>query len=295
MQEPNNEQAMLREYLLGELDEEQQEQVETRLLGDEDFAERLYVTQNNLIDDFVFGVLSEHEAQRFETNFTLTDDRRKKILISQALSSYVGRDITYTPTPDEHSHVPSARWRNTLQFLAGHKPWAVISLAVALLLILVGPRVAKLLRESDRLAALQTQRARIERQVAELNRQPLDTFTEERNILKLVLQPAMLREGGEMKTAVITKEVAVLSVELALRPPRRERYNALVRTAEGTEFFAASDLVPNVDGTLVLLNTPAEIIHTGDYQLELSGIAPDGRSEVVGRYQFRVIRKSSQI
>lgn len=291
MQEQTDEAALMRDYLLGELDEEHQELVETRLLSDEDFAERLYATQNNLIDDYVFGVLSERERERFETDFILTEERRKKILISQALRSYVSRGITYPPTLDEYSHVPPTRWRNTLQFLGEHKASAVISLAVALLLVFVAPKVVKLLKENDHLASLQTQRARIERQVAELNKHPLDTLTQEHNTLELVLQPAMLREGGEMKKAVITKDVKILSLKLALSPRRYESYHALMLTDDDKELFAVSDLTTDVDGAVILLKIPAEFLPTGDYQVVLSGPAIDGRTEDLGRYYFRIIKE----
>lgn len=94
-----------------------------------------------------------------------------------------------------------------------------------------------------------------------------------------------------MKKAVITKDVKILSLKLALTPRRYESYHALMLTDDDKELFAVSDLTTDVDGAVILLKIPAEFLPTGDYQVVLSGPAIDGRTEDLGRYYFRIIKE----
>src|SRR5215213_8963501 len=126
MSQQSDEEVLMRNYLLGVIDEAEQEKVEERLLCDDDFAERLSTAQDNLIDDYVFGALSESERESFAKNFILTDERRKKMLLAQSIEFYV--DEHYSPQaplrPDD-SHHPSPWWRNSLQLLQSYKMWLI--------------------------------------------------------------------------------------------------------------------------------------------------------------------------
>ena len=63
------EQHILRQYLLGQLTEADVEQVELRLLTDTGYAEELDIIVNELIDQYVEKELSKEELQRFEEYF----------------------------------------------------------------------------------------------------------------------------------------------------------------------------------------------------------------------------------
>lgn len=84
MIQQRDEEAMMRSYLLGDLDETLREEVEKRILCDSGFAERLSVAQDHLIDDSVFDGLSEGELESFQNNFVTNEERRNKIRIAQA-------------------------------------------------------------------------------------------------------------------------------------------------------------------------------------------------------------------
>ena len=51
-----------RQYLLGELSEEELEQIEKRLLSEEDYLEELLIAEEELTDDFVSGIRHINEA-----------------------------------------------------------------------------------------------------------------------------------------------------------------------------------------------------------------------------------------
>ena len=61
----NNEDVLVR-YLLGQLSEEEQEQIEEQYIGDGDFLDQLLVVEDDLIDDYVTGSLPAQDRLHFE-------------------------------------------------------------------------------------------------------------------------------------------------------------------------------------------------------------------------------------
>jgi tetratricopeptide (TPR) repeat protein len=86
------EEKNIRRYLLAGALPAEKEQLEERLLGDDDFAERLLLIEDELIDDYARGALPEPEQRLFERNFALTPQRRQKLLIAQELVRYAAEN-----------------------------------------------------------------------------------------------------------------------------------------------------------------------------------------------------------
>lgn len=284
-----DEQTLMRRFLLSDLDEAQQEQVEERLLSDEDFAERLSEAQDSLIDDYVFDALPVRERQRFENSFILTDERWKKIRFVQAIESYVGDDASSLHARHGRPRLTPSWWENSLQLVWSHKAWAILSLAVVLLVALF---VLKALKSESNKTALLAQRATIEHQVAELNKRAVDD-PQAPPMLELSLQPTLLREGSGMKKVTITDDVKMLGLKFELQTRQYESYRAQVQTADGTELFAIGALTPDAGLKSVLLKIPSIFLPTGDYQVLLSGVADDGRVVDAGHYFFRIINNTA--
>jgi hypothetical protein len=291
MSRRSEEEVLLRNYLLGGLDEATQEQVEERLLCDDDFAERLSAAQNALIDDYVFDALSDSERESYNKNFIVDDERRQKILFAQAMEIYVDEHDGPRPHPRADTRPQSTSWRNPLPFVQAHKAWVAAS-AVILLLLLLTPVMLMRLRPPDQAALLRERRASIERRIAEVNKRPASQSTQALPASELALQPTLLREDGGLKRVTLAGDIKLLTLKLALPQARHETYRALVLTVEGEELFAADGLTPEVDAGVaaVRLNLPAEFLATGDYQIQLRGVAAAGGVAEVGRYSFRVIK-----
>src|SRR5689334_10695891 len=83
------EEKQLKQYLLGELDEQQQATVEDNLFVDQEMFQRLEIVENELVDDYVRKNLSKADQKRFETYFLITPEHQQKLRISQAIDRYV--------------------------------------------------------------------------------------------------------------------------------------------------------------------------------------------------------------
>ncbi|MDQ3805846.1 MAG: hypothetical protein M3416_18700, partial [Acidobacteriota bacterium] len=82
---------VVKKYLLGELGETEQEEVELRLLTGRKYLDELLLVEEELTDDFVFGVLPQHERQKVIDHFLVAPERRQKLLDTLSLKRYVER------------------------------------------------------------------------------------------------------------------------------------------------------------------------------------------------------------
>lgn len=88
----------LKRFLLGNVTSEEEAQLEDRLFDDSDFVRQLAVVEEELIDDYLCGRLTDDERIRFESHFMArrqapgqsdrTDVRREQLLIIKALKRY---------------------------------------------------------------------------------------------------------------------------------------------------------------------------------------------------------------
>lgn len=282
----SDEEVLLRNYLLGALDEAQQVQVEERLLSENGFEEKLSAAQDALIDDYVFDALSHSEREKFEKNFVFDREREHKLRFAQTLEVYVDEHYEQPRVADDDSRHSASWWQNALQFLRSHRALTATSAFGLLLLILISVQVWRSYRPRP-----SAQREHIERQIAELNR-PNQTIPALPST-ELTLQPTILRESGGLTRVTLTEESKLLTLKLSLPEARQESYRALVLTVEGNELFAVNGLKSEVDEGvgIVRLKIPAEFLAPDDYQIQLWGMAPNLPAGDAVRYYFRLIKK----
>lgn len=79
------EKQQVRQYLLGSLAQEEREQMELRLFLEDEFLTLVEGAEDDLIDDYVAGDLTEMERKRFERHFLCTPERQQKLQLIQAL------------------------------------------------------------------------------------------------------------------------------------------------------------------------------------------------------------------
>ena len=84
MEQERKNEAHLRKYLLGVLNESDEHAFEEQLLADEELSELLLAEEEELIDDYLRGELSEGERERFDSHFMVTPERRRKLRFGDA-------------------------------------------------------------------------------------------------------------------------------------------------------------------------------------------------------------------
>src|SRR6266571_6673550 len=110
----------LRRYLLGRLNEEEQQAIEEALLADDELFDLLASAEDELIDDYVSGALSAEERKGFEGFFLSTSERQRKLSFAMALRRYITTESAVTTQAESaesssrviarRSPVIGARW-----------------------------------------------------------------------------------------------------------------------------------------------------------------------------------------
>ena len=79
----------LRKYVLGNLDDKViLRQVEAKIMLDDDFAEQLSIAEDELVDDYLDGTLTEPEREQFLQFFLFSPENREKLRFIKNLRQY---------------------------------------------------------------------------------------------------------------------------------------------------------------------------------------------------------------
>ena len=100
----HNDQSTIRQYLLRQLSEEQQQELERRFLIDDDLFEEVEVTETELIDEYVAGELNPEEREQFEQHFLTTPQRARELEFARVLKRYA--DSRSDSRSDSAVHFP---------------------------------------------------------------------------------------------------------------------------------------------------------------------------------------------
>ncbi len=310
----------MKQYLLGELTEEDQHQFEKQLMTSDEYFERLLIAEDELVDEYLRGTLSSREQEKFNDHFLCTPERREKLRFSRSLQRYVS----------VHREKPRTvwGWPLSLSFLRASYVVRGWSMATALLLLVVGgswlsvrvqllqdtleqvrnqPRVpeagrqelqkelAGLRERNDQLARelqeQQKQRGALEQELTALKTSPLPHSTS--SMVAFALMPRVVRGMDGMKKVVVPAGANWVQVQLNLGASDYKKYQAVLQKDNDEEI--STQITPSIKRgngiEEVVLTVPAELLPRGDYILKLSGMTPSGNFEAVSTYQFRVLKK----
>src|SRR5690348_1554362 len=82
----------IKAYLLGGPDEAARESIDVRLIEDEDFATEIRAIEDELIERYIDGELSEEDAAKFRSNYLVTESRADRVKELAALRTAVARN-----------------------------------------------------------------------------------------------------------------------------------------------------------------------------------------------------------
>lgn len=278
MERHSQDNEVLKHYLLGELEPERQRHVEEKLLAEGKYLEELLMAEDELIDNYLAGSLSQSEQAKFDDHFLLTSERQQKLRFAKTFRQYVA-NAANAESPDSVDHIPHAALSRQLlpSFLQALNPLTRFPLAAALLLTVI---FSSLLISNYTL-----QRAGDTQEMAS------DTGQASSTIL-VALTPGLVRDAGELKRVNIPPGAGRVQFRLESASDGYNNYRAIL-LAEGREILTLDQLKAEAsDGAkAVTLVLPARLLTQGDFQLKLSGQTAGGEFEDVNGYSFRVSNK----
>jgi hypothetical protein len=310
-QDPKNEQVLSR-YLLGQLTEEEQEQIEERYFNDKEFFEQLLVVEDTLIDNYVRHRLSGVERQHFESHFMRSPERRERVEVAGLWMEYIDRNSL-------HKQVLTFEKRSTPQRPLTRTPALLISWAAMILLMLGGSWLlidrarlkGDLNQARDEREAFEREQAEAQQRLAEQNarNQQLAEELEQRNkvddadkipqprpqdalsgVVAFLLTSTGVRGGAGSTTLNIPPRTERVRLQVRLDNDEHNTYQAVIKNIEGKEIGSRTGLRARPD-KIISITLPANIFAEDDYILTLDGVKASGEKDVIGEYPFRISRK----
>jgi hypothetical protein len=299
-----DDEALVR-YLIGAMTDEQAEPLDELSVADADFEARLRALEYDLLDGYVNGELAGETLDQFRSHYLSSPSGLAKVDIAGALRGYRRDRVRDARTPAPIAARMRARW------------WTLAAAAV-LALVIGGLAVdnVRLRRQaieaSERQAALELR----ERQLRDtLSRQQSEMTATSRDlgrardalaaaragatgqpstaprVLAFVLLPAT-RGSGEIPAIAIAASTNTVILRLQLDGKDYRRYDVAIKDANtGRIVWRSRRLRAASAGNRTILpaSLPANVLRSGAYAAEVTGIPERGQPEPLDRYPFRVV------
>lgn len=323
-----NSENVIARYLLGELSEEQQVEIEDRAFADKKYLASITAVENDLIDEYVRNELSGAERQRFEKQFLASAERRKRVEFARALAGVIREQAAPKNIVVRESQ--SWSWLDSIYaFINRLTPAARMAFVSALPLLLIGAgylgietlrlrreltelRAASQSQQNQQQQALELERRHNEELNAQLNqekqqREQTDESLRELSeagdavnpaprpvIASLTLLPGLSRGGDSKPSLVLPEDARLVRLQIGIDPEEPyKNYSVDLRTVAGRQVWNRERLnARNRRGARAVgLTVPATALKSGEYELRLRGITESGAAEDVGFYYFNVRKR----
>src|SRR4029453_11089540 len=118
-------------YLMGDLPEAEQAELERQYFSDPAVVERMIQTENQLLDAYARGLLSEDMRARVARRYLNHPVRRERLKFAEALANSLD---DFDTVPGRKQSAP--RWHGTLPWWGGPGTVIPVSISLALLMLL---------------------------------------------------------------------------------------------------------------------------------------------------------------
>jgi hypothetical protein len=277
--------ALLREFLLGKVGDEDRERIESLFLTDSQVKERILVAEQELIDDYVDGSLTTEDSERFLSVYEQTAEQRQEIRITKSLKEWAAKQASSSSGHASAAStvaVHSSGWSRILEALR-QRPVVPIAAMIVIAIVVAVVWLNNLGEQRNR------QHLAIEQELARLNT-PESLRETPPQMVSRELSPVTVRSGEEQPEIRIGAETRTVELRLPwLQNERFATYQAEIRRIGNDESFTIRNLHAQTDGGYALrLRLPARILSRGQYQVRLRGINADGSASAPAEYQFSV-------
>jgi len=195
-QRADSEKLMIR-YLLGDLPEDEQIRIEERFFTDDEYFEQLLALEDDLIDDYVNGELTDREREQFEEYFLASPTRRQRVEFAKTFMRAGSLPaLAEIAMPGEARPEPVPWWRTVMVFWRAQSLLRRFALAASVLLVLGGSwLIVDTMRLRNHVEQLQPKRVKSQRREQELVQQIARLSQESERVTELSAQ--LKRERNE--------------------------------------------------------------------------------------------------
>ena len=313
-------------FLLGDLVDKERVAFEDDFLSDQQLFEELRVVEDELVESYVRGWMSDDELAKFESNYLRSDSGRKKVEAFRAFQRKI-EERNRAINAGENREIVEAEsfWKKlaavfiTPQFAAS---FAVLVLAVIGWVVYqnIGRDNPEIVKdgntnvvetpsltpapqaniETDGANSAAPNNAAVNTNVP--NKKPTPKTTPTKTPVSsptktpekvktapkpvLALFPGTVRSGGKNNVLKLPKGAKAATLLLNIEANDYKTYQAQLTNADGNVLFERKKM--KARGKRIGFNIPAKYLKKGDYIVKLNGKNDAGENESVTDFQFRV-------
>ncbi len=319
-------------YLLGELSEQEQTELEEAYFADDSLFERFLAVKDDLIDAYARGDLTGPSRERFEQHFLASEPRQQRVEEARGFIRAVTAASTNPAAVNTNNPAPAATttsWWQPISSLFASRPliWQG-ALAAGLLMALAGSlllvrqfqnqraerervqneEATRRKQEEERLRVQappgnEDQSARSSNTASnenDKNPQPKTVNNKQTSaptqVASLVLLPFNSRDISGTNSLTLQQDTRAVRLQLVFKGESYSRYDVVLRTVGGEQVLHRGGLKAAANGagkSVTLIFNPSLLRHQ-DYIMTLNGLTVAGQLEAIDDYYFRVERTTPQ-
>lgn len=319
---------LIKRYLLGELPLADQRRLEEQFFSDAEAFERLAAVEDDLIDDYVCGDLSQKQREGFERHFLVSPERRERLALAKTLVATVSEEEQPEPVAATEPAVPW--WEPIVAFFKFENSGLRLALVTACLAVLMFYGARETLQNGDlrrqifqlqqaqestrqnaeqEILQAKTRNGQLQEELTALRRQ--STEREQELLARLepppqVLSAATRTRGGasqepSRRNLQVTRGASLVKLRLEFNKAATFKiYRAELKPYAGGDAIWSQSRLPvrsTSKANVVEVILPASIFAQSgeavqEYKLTLSGAdSEDEDFQTVEIYAFRVTQK----
>lgn len=271
--------ALLRQFLLGKVEDEERQRIESLFLTDSHVRERVLAAEQELIDDYLDDCLSTADQQSFLSLYGDTAAQQRKLRIAKSIQEWA---VSQPQTQQVRPEPAISAWRRFVERLR-LKPILIpiaVTAAVAIVIALVWINSRRTEQPPEYLA--------MQQELVQLNT-PSSLREVPPQMPVLTLKPGSLR-GAEQQPELKTRPDASVG-ELRLLWMQKEdypEYQVVLRVPGAPQSYVIPHLkAEKEDSKFIRLRLPAQLAGW-TYLIELSGVSADGAIGPAEVYEFSI-------
>lgn len=276
---------VIKEFLLGNLDQEERQRIEKAFLTDSEAQDLILMTEDELVEEYLDDSLDPDERSRFLKHYLCAPRQQRKLRITKSLrvqARATPQLVSQTPTTPPKTSLPPSRvdWRSRLILLPLAAGIIVAVIAGAVWLI-------QTRRSNTQIAK---DHSAIEQELAELNT-PSSSSLAPVQFLSYALPPVSVRSLQPPAELVLPTQAQVIELWLIWNDAEKFKNNqAILKKTGASEQFTIHNLpVENKpQGKAARLRIPVHMLTRGVYQIAFGGVSSDGAASQPVEYTFVV-------
>jgi hypothetical protein len=306
---------LISRYLLGQLSEEAQIELEDQAFADTNLQEIITGVENDLIDEYVRQEMSAVARSQFESRFLTSINRRRRVELAAALFAVTKTESVSQRNLISVSSELSLR-ESIFAFLSGFPNLATIGVAAAVITIaiacwqilqmeipstflttnqqvppivhpeLVTPVISMPPNQSSDLALKNSSaQPRPNRSIGKHLAEPSGPTT-----ISLVLAAGIARGSETRPRVLVPASARQVQLHVASDPDEQyQKYRVELRDQNGNQVYSKElKLQKSPSGKTLNFTVPVRILQTGRYELTVKGLSDEQPSEVLSFHYFDV-------